>query len=349
MAVFPFSVPLPFLLPFICQVTYRCQTLIVQLLSAINVYLILLSTLTICKSVMQKPYFKLQLQPPGKLFFLLLLTITLSSCSGFLTNRLLGPITGNLQQQTDINLVCEGAPSYLLLLDSMLVSKPDDKALLLTATKAYSGFSTALTECGASNTRIGAATAKSHQYGLQLLAHYLPLEESGNYSSEDGEKDFNHQLTRLTESNVEDVFWGTFGWLSWVQSQKGSPASIADMAVIEKIMARILALNEGYEGGSIHLFFGAYHALKPKMFGGRPDLSKEHFDKALSLSERKFLIIQTTYAQTYARSTFDKELHNSLLNEVISFSIGDAPEFALTNQIAKNRAKKLLEENYFGD
>lgn len=277
------------------------------------------------------------------------LTLSLSSCSGFLTNRLLGPITGNLQQQTDINLVCEGAPSYLLMLDSLLVSSPQSKTLLLSTTKAYSGFSTALSECGAGDDRIAAVTDKAHLYGIRLLQHYLPLQNSGNYAPPATEDDFNSQLYRLNKDDVEDVFWGTFGWLSWVQSQKGSPASIADMAIIENIMERLLEIDETYEGGSIHLFFGAYNALKPAMFGGRPDLSKEHFEKALVLSKRQFLITQTTYAQTYARGVFDQELHDTLLNEVLSFSLSDAPEFALSNQIAKKRAQKLLEENYFGD
>lgn len=298
---------------------------------------------------MLKPNITRKIYQLGRVTALLVVTATLCSCSGTLTNRFLGPITENLQQQTDIDLVCEGAPSYLLLLDSMLVSSPDSKSLLLAATKAYSGFSTALQECGATDIRIDAATAKSHRYGLRLLAQHLPLEENGNYSQDAGEIGFDENLSKLKESDVEDIFWGTFGWLSWVQSQKGSPASIADMAVIEKIMTRLLVLDETYQGGSIHLFFGTYHALKPAMFGGRPDLSKEHFERALLLSNRQSLITQTNYAQTYARSTFDQQLHDSLLNEVLAFDTQEAPEFALTNQIAKKRAKKLLEENYFGD
>lgn len=281
--------------------------------------------------------------------YLLGFTLLMSGCAGSLTSRFLGPISGNLQQQTDINLVCEGAPSFLLMLDSMLVSKPQDKTLLLSATKAYSGYSTALVECGGSDERIDAVTEKAHRYGIALVQNYLPLEENGAFSRSGGEENFNNRLNQLTKDNVEDVFWGTFAWLTWVQSQKGSPASIVDMAVIEQIMKRLLDLDEAYQGGSIHLFFGSLHALKPAMFGGRPDLSKEHFERALSLSKRQFLMTQTTYAATYARTTMDKDLHDQLLKEVLAFPLQDAPEFALSNQIAKSRAKKLLEENYFGD
>ena len=85
------------------------------------------------------------------------------------------------------------------------------------------------------------------------------------------------------------------------------------------------------------------------MFGGRPDLSQEHFEKALEYSDRKFLMAQTTYAETYARATFDQELHDTLLKEVLSFPLDSIPEFGLSNRIAVAKAKKLLEENYFGD
>ena len=92
-------------------------------------------------------------------FHPLVFPILLTTCYGYLTNRLLGPITGKLQQQTDINIVCEGAPAYLLMLDSLLVANPDGKALFLSAAKAYSGFSSSLSGCGAGENRIAAGMA----------------------------------------------------------------------------------------------------------------------------------------------------------------------------------------------
>ena len=72
-----------------------------------------------------------------------------------------------------------------------------------------------------------------------------------------------------------------------------------------------------------------------------------HFEKALTISEHAFLLVQTTYAQTYARLAMDKELHDKLLQEVLDFPLEKAPDSALSNQIAKRRAKKLLADDYF--
>ena len=208
--------------------------------------------------------------------------------------------------------------------------------------QSYSAYATALSECGTSDQRIAVITDKAHLYGSRLLNQFLPIEKT------DGEE-FDRILAKLDKDDLPFVFWGTFGWISWVQSQNGSPAAMADLVVIEKIMSRLLELDETFEGGSIHLFFGGYHAAKPALFGGKPDLSKIHFEKALVLSKRRFLLIQTTYAATLARQTMDKELHDRLLKEVISFPLDSAPEFALTNRIAVKRARRLLADDYFAE
>jgi hypothetical protein len=275
---------------------------------------------------------------------ILLLCTCLSSCSNLITKTVIEPAIGNLQQQTNIDLVCDGAPAYLLMIDSMLVSSPENRELLVTGTKSYSAYSTALAECdGLDESRITPIVDKAKLYGLRLLHLYLPLGTGQDYGALDQE------LARLDRNDVPDVFWGTYGWLTWVNDQRGSPEAIADMVIIEKIMARLLALDESYQGGSIHLFFGAYYAAKPAMFGGRPDLSKIHFEKALALSKHRFLLVQTTYAKTLARATMDQELYDRLLAEVLAFPLDSAPEFALSNQIAVNRAKRMLNENYFGE
>jgi hypothetical protein len=163
------------------------------------------------------------------------------------------------------------------------------------------------------------------------------------------QEDLEAALTRLQRYNVPNLFWGSFAWLSWIQVQQGAPAAMADLVTVEKIMERLLELDEGFQAGSTHLFFGAYYATRPPMFGGDPEKSQMHFDRALQLSGRKSLLIQATYAETLARQLFDRELHDSLLNEVLDFPLDSAPEYALSNQIAKRKAQRLLDEDYFAE
>jgi len=246
------------------------------------------------------------------------------------------PAIGNLPQQTNIDLVCAGTPAYLLMIDSMLVSSPNNYALLQTGAQSYSAYAMTLEECGGDSKRIAPIADKAKIYGLRLLRHYLPLTDEQDYEA------FDRKLARLDRGDVPDIFWGAFGWLTWVKYQQGLPEALADIYLIEKIMARLLEIDESYQGGSIHLFFGSFYAAKPAMLGGRPDLSKIHFEKALQLAGRRFLMTQTTYAETLARTTLDQELHDQLLKEVLAFPQDSAPEFGLSNQIAVSKAKRLL-------
>ena len=274
---------------------------------------------------------------------LILLTLGLSSCTRVITGTIVQPTVDNLQKQTDLELVCEGAPAYLLMIDSMIASAPQNRALLRIGAQSYGSYLAALGECGAEPNRIGAIADKGRLYGTTLIAQVLPG------ITPDRRVDLDAELAALSRSDVAPLFWGTMAWLSWIQQQQGSAEAMADLVVVEKIMTRLLALDETFQAGAIHLFFATLQATKPAMLGGDPEASRHHFDRALELSRHRFLLVQTSYAETLARMTLDKKLHDRLLHEVIAFDIAAAPDFALANQIAKRKAARLLAEEYFAE
>lgn len=266
--------------------------------------------------------------------------LSLSSCTSVMTG-MMAPTVDNLQKQTDVDLVCQGAPSYLLMIDGMIAGDKDNPALLLMGAKSYTGYVAAVTECGASDERIQTLAEKSRLYGTALLARKLPI------APQDSLDDLNKALSDLGSSDVPEVFWGAMAWTTWIRTQHGSPASIADSVKVERIMLRLEELDDTYQQGSVHLFLGAYYAARPPAFGGRPDLSRMEFEKALEISKHSFLIVQTTYAETYARQTMDKALYDRLLKEVMDFQLDKSPDNALTNQIAKRKARRLLADDSF--
>ena len=76
-------------------------------------------------------------------------------------------------------------------------------------------------------------------------------------------------------------------------------------------------------------------------FGGNPEKGKEYFERALELTDRKFLLIQYNYARSYAVQTNDRALFERLLREVID--AGDiSNDNRLPNKIAARRARRLL-------
>jgi len=265
-----------------------------------------------------------------------------ASCTSLITSMAIKPAVSNLQKQSDIDLVCEGASSYLLMIDSMIESDPKDRELLKIGAQSYSGTVAALNSCDAPQQRLKVISAKAGRYGKALLATMLPIDQGAPELLDE-------ELEKRSVADADLLFWGSFGWLTWIEQQQGAPGAMVDLVAVEKIMNRLLELDETIEQGGPHLFFGILYGSKPKMIGGDPDRSRIHFEKALELSNRSFLMAQTLYAATYSRMVFDKELHDSLLEEVLSFPLDKAPDNRLSNQIAKRRARELLEENFFGD
>ncbi len=273
------------------------------------------------------------------LFSLFLFT----GCSSLITSLVIEPTVSNLQRQTDFQLVCEGGPSYLLMVDSLIESDPTDQSLLIIGAKAYSAYLGALAECGAKPERLNAISTKARLYGTTLLSQQLPINPGDSLESLD------NALKAVPSDNIEPLFWGTAAWTSWVFQQQGSPSSMVELVKIEMIMLKLAELDESFANGSIQLILGSYYGARPKLIGGKPELARTYFERGLFLSRRHYLPLQTAYAQTYCRMTMNKQLHDDLLQEVIAFPLKNAPNFALANQVAKAKAKKLLQENFFDE
>ena len=274
---------------------------------------------------------------------LLGLTLCLTSCTRLLTATIVDPTVTNLQQQTDLDLVCEGAPAYLLMIDSMIASSPNDKSLLRIGAQSYSAYTTALAECDGDRKRILAIADKARLYGTTLIDLLLADNASSRLNV------LEKKLAGATRADVPSLFWGSMAWLTWIQQQQGAPKAMADLLSVEKVMSRLLKLDETFQAGSIHLFFAGLQATRPAMLGGDPEGSRRHFEQALAISRRQFLLVQTSYAETLARQTLDQKLHDRLLKEVLDFPLASAPAFALANQIAKRKAARLLAEDFFAE
>jgi len=272
----------------------------------------------------------------GKIFLALTVLMYSSGCTSLIVNPLLDPLTLSLQKQTDLQLLQDGVPSLLLLLDGLIASDPDNERLLMTAAKAYGAYATVLYEEGQVE-RAVTVSSRAKEYGINLLKLLPGLQNINNNTL--GEID--QSLGKISPGRVGSLFWGTYGWAIWIQYQEGAPAAMADLPIVEQIMLRVVELDESYYYGGAHIFLGAYYGSRPQMFGGNPEASRQHFERALALNDRLFLLTHVAYAETYARTMFDRELYLELLTEVIEQPLADS-NMASSNKVAKVKAKKLI-------
>jgi hypothetical protein len=259
------------------------------------------------------------------------------------TAGLLEDIARSANRQSDLKLVREGMPAYLMLIDGMVEAVPNNPRLLINAAKAYASFASAFIQ--AEDTEYaGLLYAKSRGYAFRAL------EQIGfkNPASREFD-DFQKALYALPPKDVPYIFWAASCWGSWISLNQRSMSAMAELPRVELMMARVLELNEGFYYGGAHIFAGILEASKPKMAGGDLEKARAHFLKAIELGNGKFLLSRVYYAEYYARKAFDRDLFAAILKDVLDTPADIEPDLTLLNTVAHTKARKMLDnvDEYF--
>lgn len=239
-------------------------------------------------------------------------------------------------KQSDLRVIREGMPAYLMLMDGMVEAWPDNERLLLAAAQSYSSYATAFVGADDAAFR-DALLLRAKTYALQALEQRgIPAPSSAPF------EDFERRVGGMTRSDTPYVFWSASCWGSWIGAHTDSITAIAELPRVEALMRRALALDETYYYGGPHIFMGVLYASRPAVAGGSLELSQKHFLKAIEIGQGKFLSAYVYYADYYARKAFDRELFVSVLNKVLETPAAIVPELTLLNTVARQKAEALL-------
>ena len=250
---------------------------------------------------------------------------------------LLEDVAKSANKQSDLRVIREGMPAYLMLVDGMVEAVPNNARLLITAAQAYSSFAAAFVE-ETDKDYAAALYAKAKKYALQSL-EVRGLKNPVSKPFEQFEKD----VTALGKEDVPYMFWTATCWGGWIRLNLNSMAAVAELPRVELLMKRVLVLDEQFYYGGPHLFMGIWFASRPKIAGGDLTKAQYHFEKALEFSRGEFLMTRVYYADQYARKTLDKDLFVATLEKVLDIPVDKMPELTLLNTVAHKKAKELLE------
>jgi TRAP transporter T-component len=183
--------------------------------------------------------------------------------------------------------------------------------------------------------RAGLAYDRAAFFGLELLSHNDKGFDAAKRNDETMKKWLNANFS--SRDDAANLFWTGYAWLSRVDLSKENPELVADLWIGVDMIERSVAIDPTVEHYSGTVALAAYHS-RP---AGEPEQSKQMFELALAKTERKELVVQFTYAVSYACAKGDRGLYEQLLNEVLAAQDPD-PNQRLTNMIAKRRAKRFL-------
>jgi tetratricopeptide (TPR) repeat protein len=242
-----------------------------------------------------------------------------------------------VNRNTDVDMLHDAMPAFLVQMDGFLLSAPNDKRLLQAA-EAYFGYANCYVE-DTDKQRASMLYLKARGYAIRALVGDAAF---GKISGKDI-IEFKELLKGYGTADVPALFWTANSWIAWIALNLDKPEAIMDVPKAQAMLERVVELDETFYYGSAHTALGALYASQPKMMGDTSAKAKQHFDKAFEISGRKLLFVHLYYAKLYAYQIQDRDLFVKTLEEVLSAPSDIFPDRAFANEVAKRKAKVLLD------
>ena len=285
-------------------------------------------------------------QKPQVFALLILLTgLATSGCSivvekatdSFGTN-----LTSAILNQDDPELVRDGMPAYILLMDSLVEGNPDNPPTLSAAANLYASYGAVFVD---DELRAMRLTSRARDYALRAMCNTYADSCDWRQLNYD---DFVATLDGLTEKHAETVYIYGFATLAYLRAHSSDWNSMAELPQAEALMKRYLEISGESANASAHTFLGVILTILPPALGGKPEEARTHFEKAIALSGGRDLGAKIEFVKSYAKLLYDQELHDQLVNEVLDAD-PKADRLTLTNVLAQEEALRLRAEasDYF--
>jgi len=269
----------------------------------------------------------------------------LTACSSVMqsaTNGMAANLSAAILNQDDPETVRDGAPAYLLMLDSFVQGSPNDTAMLSAASELYAAYGVIFVE---DKQRADRLTSRALSYAQQsLCASNKSVCGIGKTTF----KEFESVLEKLDKKDSPSLYTFGLASIAFIKVHSDDWGAMAKLPRVELALKKVQELDPQYNAVQVEHFLAVLNTIRPPALGGNFEAGKDHFERALALSDGKDLSVSVDYARYYARTLYDRELHDRLLNNVMSAEPNE-DGYTLFNTLAQREAQVLLDaaDEYF--
>ena len=245
----------------------------------------------------------------------------------------------------DPEFVRLAAPSMLKTVEMLLREQPRHHGLLSTACSGFTQYTYAFLHVDADMADATAARdlrgRASRMYdrarGYCLRALDVRIDGIGA-ALPTGKTD---RLRQATKTNLPDMYWLAASWGGSVALAENPILRVGEVLAVRAVLQRALELDPGWESGAIHEAMIAMEGL-PSLLGGSPVRARQHFDRAVELSNGQSAFAYVTLATSVVHPAKDRAEFERLLRAALAIDISKRPSLRLANLIAQKRARHLL-------
>ena len=248
----------------------------------------------------------------------------------------------------DPELVRDAFPFSLMTAETLLQSSPRHPGLLLSACSGFTGYANLFLQTDAD-----LVEWEDYEAAVELRDRALRMYvRARDYCLRRLELDYPGVTDRLmlepeaapAVMTVEDVpvlYWLGASWGSAISLGLDKPELAIDLPAVRALMDRALELDEDYSRGAIHEVLIVLEAV-PEVMGGSPERAREHFARAVELSDGNSAGPYVTLAESVSVATQSRAEFERLLDEALQVDPDAEKSVRLLNLIAQKRARHLL-------
>ena len=256
------------------------------------------------------------------------------------------------ESDEDIELVGEALPFGLKLMESLLAESPNHRGLLVSACQGFVLYSYAyvdyeaqlaededLDRARALRTRARKLYLRAFRYGMRGLEVSYPELESNLVADPAAAVGVIHNRKKK-QQDIPLLYWTAASLGLAISMSTSDAALLARLPEVEAMLDRALDLDERWDAGALHAIQIQLAAAKL----GNPDYDaiRNHYRRALTLSEGKSAGLYVVYAEAVSVPKQNKSEFRSLLQKALSVDPDETPQTRLVNLLAHRRARWLL-------
>jgi len=255
------------------------------------------------------------------------------------------------ESDPDIVLVGDALPFSVKLLDSLIVESPDNRGLLLAASRGYLLYGYAYVQFDADRLatddldQANALRARAHGLYLRALDYALRGLELDTPGLRAGLAADPARAVRAigevdTETDVALLYASAASLGLAISTARQDAVMLARIPEVDALLGRALTLDEAWNAGTLHEFAISWSAARP----GIPNRAavNAHYARALELSRGRRAGVYVAYAEAMAVPTQNRAAFRSLLDRALAVDLEADPDSRLLNALAQRRARWLL-------
>lgn len=276
------------------------------------------------------------------------------------TSKVLIRAQPSLKMESDWEMASRAIPGALKTVEGFWVVDPENERLRAILTEGYCQYGTGFVEDEVEQAVVRKDFDAVDYHAARATKMFL---RCMNYALMAMSKSFRDQLFTADVETIDKLIagvgagqrtplmWAAMGLGSAINQNKDRMEMISHLSTATAMLKRVIELDDKGARPSDkalaampHIAMGLVLSARSEQLGGDLEGAKKSFERAMELTDQKFLLAYVYFARRYAVMKQDKKLFHDTLVKVLSTDPSIWPEQRLANEIAHRRARRYLQQ-----